>query len=294
MGKQEGAQRSRRVASSLITARGTNQRLGKMTICPLYVLTHHKCASTWLGRYINEYCELNAFSMFHSHLSGVLPDRPSELAVLTNASYPFLNTKLNGGLHIIRNPLDIIVSAYFSHRETHPLDGWPELVAQRRVLRSAQPHDGMLLTVSFLERDDFYRGAEGPLHALRHWDFTDERFTTVRMEDVVADPNGQIGAVLRGRYPDTRLPEESRHTFEAVAGRELGKVDETSHYRSGKTDQWREALPPSVIDYVRAHFAPLLQRFYPHALSWPSGSSDPSRPAKIERGAFRVVQPGDA
>jgi len=204
--------------------------------------------------------------MFITQYSNVSPQLENNVNFLQNASYDFIGDKIDCGIHVIRNPLDIIVSAYHSHKKTHPLDGWPELAAQRAVLCGADEHDGMFLTLAFLERDDFDSGVVGPLHALRHWNYGDERFVTLRMEDIVRNPTEALGAALQAQSPGGRLPDPERHTFQAVAGRPPGEVDNHSHYRSGKPDQWRTSLPAAVIAYMRAHYEPLLKQFYPDSL----------------------------
>src|SRR5437016_34352 len=126
-----------------------------MNPIPIYIVTHHKCASTWLRRYIMEFCSLNSLEIFTTHYSYVAPVFPCDIAVLGNASYDFLNERAVKGIHVIRNPLDVIVSAYYSHMNTHPLAGWPRLSGQRQALRSVDKDKGLLLTLQFLERGDF-------------------------------------------------------------------------------------------------------------------------------------------
>jgi len=233
----------------------------------MYILAHHKCATVFLARYIRAYCSMNALTMLQTHLSAARLLDQHDVVVMTNAAYGSLCGEIEGGIHIIRNPLDLIVSAYHSHKATHRVDAWPELEVQRRVLCSVDRHDGMLLTLSFLEREDFFDGAEGPLRALRRWNFDDERFVNVRMEDLVQVPNEVLGALLQAQRPHSALPDAGNHTFEAVTGRSPGVIDEGSHYRSGKPGQWRTELPHSVVEYVRAHFRPLLDRFYPEVMA---------------------------
>jgi hypothetical protein len=124
----------------------------------------------------------------------------------------------------------------------------------------------MFLTLTFLERDDFYNGAVGPLHALRHWKFDDDRFRALRMENLVRNPANELGSVLQSRFKESHLPNGDRYSFEAMAGRQVGEIDDSSHYRSGKADQWKESLPAGIIKYIRSHYALLLEKFYPHAL----------------------------
>lgn len=232
----------------------------------LIVLTHHKCASTWLGTYLDDIQQINSLLISKTHYSNALLNQNADIWSITNASYDFIRDKISTGVHIIRNPLNILASAYYSHKNTHPLEGWPELSKQREVLNSVSKKEGILLTLSFLERDDFYSGAVGPLHALRHWDFDDARFETIRMEDMVSNPGDVVGKVLRSHFPAVRLPGSENYTFESFTGRKVGALDDSSHYRSGRSDQWKEELPQAAITYIRAHYRELLERYYPETL----------------------------
>jgi hypothetical protein len=133
-------------------------------------------------------------------------------------------------------------------------------------LGSSDEHDGFFLTLTFLERDDFDNGVVGPLHALRHWKFDDNRFCHLKMEDLVRNSASELGSVLQSRFVESKLPNADRYMFEAVTGRQVGEIDNSSHYRSGKADQWRESLPDGIRMYIRSHYTSLLERFYPHSL----------------------------
>jgi hypothetical protein len=148
---------------------------------PFVLLTHHKCASTWLITYRAQVAAMNGLRFGHMHRSERLAEGQLDIVALTNADYSFVRNRVLSGIHVIRNPLDLICSAYYSHLSTHSLEGWPELELQRTVLKSVSKPEGLMLTLTFLERSDFYSGAIGPLLALRHWDFSDEAFSTLRM-----------------------------------------------------------------------------------------------------------------
>lgn len=234
---------------------------------PVCVLTHHKCASTWLANYLDSYSNLNALRLFATHLSEPEIDAASDVVLLRNASYSHVRQRIAKGIHVVRNPMNIVVSAYHSHRNTHPVDGWPELAAQREVLRSVNEPEGMLLTIAYLERGDFFNGAVGPLYALRHWDFSDGRYTTVRMEDVVGRPELLSGGLVGNGTPLRKLPDDKDFTFEAITGRQTGQIDGTSHYRSGSAEQWRTELPEAAKAYLHSSLRPLFERFYPEGLT---------------------------
>jgi hypothetical protein len=52
------------------------------------------------------------------------------------------------------------------------------------------------------------------------------------------------------------LPDTDQFCFQRFTGRQIGQVDETSHYRSGDPDGWLNELPSLVIDYRREEFRP--------------------------------------
>ena len=233
----------------------------------LNFFTHHKCASAWLSTYLNEFCKLNSLDLFATHYSNIIPDEFCAINVFANASYPYIMQRFDQGIHIIRNPLDVIVSAYYSHKNTHPIDDWPQLAEQRVLLDKIDEGQGLFVTLAFLERDNFYSGAVGTLHGLRHWNFEDDRFVTLRMEDLVQNPGKTLGSLLRSRYPMCCLPSDDRYTFEGITGRRKGEIDETSHYRSGKADQWKEILPPAIVEYIKINFSSILLKYYPDCLN---------------------------
>jgi hypothetical protein len=232
----------------------------------MYFITHHKCASSWLRSYLARVCELNALELSTTHLSNDLADSKSAISLICNGDYEYVKTRILGGVHVIRNPFDLLCSAYYSHIRVHPVDGWMELAQQREILQ-AVPYDiGIMLTIAFLERTDFdQRGAIGPFAALRRWDYDDPRFQTVRMEDMVTDPTDTFGKALRLQLGNRIiLPDEQEFRFEAFSGqRAPGIIDDNSHYRVGKPGYFRESLPSGAVKYINTHFGPLIKRFYP-------------------------------
>ena len=234
----------------------------------LVILTHHKCGTTWVGWLVHHVCELNGLTMFRSHLGTATPSAADHISLLSNSQYAQVSGHLgHRNLHIIRNPLSVVLSAYHSHCSTHPTHGWPALDAQRALLQQRDEAEGMLLTLAFLESAGFYPDTPGPLHAIQAWNYDDERIETMRMEDITRDVESFLGKICQHPdYEDLVLPNVSDFLFESFTGRSIGVIDNNSHYRSGSPDAWRAELPPSVVAYVRAHFRPLLQRYYPEAL----------------------------
>lgn len=232
----------------------------------LNFLGHHKCASIWLRDYLISVADMNGLRFAPTHLSEALPE--ADIRFLANASYSYVDAQGLRGCHLIRNPLAMVNSAYFSHRGTHPTQGWPQLEAQRAALLSADQAAGMAMTLDFMMRPDFHPGAIGPLLALEGWDFDDPRFLTLRMEDLVKAPAARLSVAFAflGR-DDLLLPSDAAFSFQAMSGgRRAGQVDEQSHYRSGNPHDWRNHLPGPVQAAIRTRFQTLLGRYYPESL----------------------------
>jgi hypothetical protein len=231
-------------------------------------VSHHKCASTLASRYIRQFCTLNNLSFFGSSKGDTLPSPRHEVSFLGNASYPFLAERVAGsGIHIIRNPLNIVQSAYYSHLRTHQIKTLPILAAQRRVLEQCSADEGKALTLAFCERNDFFPATPGPLCALRQWDFDDDRFRTVRMEDFQDRIDVTLANAIGAEAARYAWPDPNEFTFQAFSGgRDPGVIDENSAYRSGHPDAWRQELPKPIVNYIRTHYRPILERFYPSAL----------------------------
>jgi hypothetical protein len=233
--------------------------------------SHHKCATLWLESYFAKTAELNGRTFFRANLSEYLP-AAADIVFFGNAAYDFVSQHGIFGCHIIRNPLNLIVSAYYSHLATHPRDvGWPSLLPQRNLLKSVDKREGMFLTLAFLERADIDSRWIGPLLALRQWDYADHRFQTLRMEDMVTRPEHFLRPLLSPlrNDGDVLLPADGEMSFENFSGgRKPGEIDNTSHYRDGSAESWKTELPPAIIQYVRTWFGDLLGRFYPESLAW--------------------------
>jgi hypothetical protein len=219
------------------------------------ILTHHQCASTFVGWYLQKVCDLTHLRVFHSHWATARPRPDFDLSLLTKVTYPEIEDATDApAVRIIRNPLDIIVSGYYPHRSTHILDGGPHLRAQRRVLTDCSKEAGFFLTLAFLERAKFFPDTPGPLRALRTWNFEDTRVRTIRMEDLVAKVDGVLGgSLVETKRPTIELPDPEDFTCERITGgRRVGEVDEGAHYQSGRPGIWRDELPEPIVTYVGA------------------------------------------
>src|SRR5262245_34399383 len=129
---------------------------------------HHKCASTWVVSILRQasilltcpYLERGReANVLLAEVSPEFLDLPSKRAFFTvrNANLKEVRAICAsvGGrhvrcLHVIRDPRDVLVSAYFSHLKSHPTDVWTALESQRKILANLPREDGILATMEFI------------------------------------------------------------------------------------------------------------------------------------------------
>ncbi len=274
---------------------------------PLYVFFgHHKCATGWIDGILRETC-FNLGWRFHivhrpidfeRHGSlgrYVAAERPDLLAY-TNADRDYIgDLPAFRGFHVVRDPRDVLVSGYFSHRNTHPTEGWPELVEHRKRLRAVSKEEGLMLEM------DFSRQFLDPMN---RWDYEMPNVLEMKMEEISADPEAAFRRIYtflglldtadatalqyltmrlnilnqRGRrftpfhmpmspfrFPMERLPKDrlrpilERKSFKRMSGgRKPGQENVKSHYRKGRPGDWRNHFTEAHIDRFKERYNDLV------------------------------------
>lgn len=234
----------------------------------------HRAASMWskaivedvvatLGMRFQIYFVHDQWARYGSLGAAVAALRPDFL-MLTNARQVDVDTlPASRGVHLFRDPRDMVVSAYFSHRNSHPIevDGvrWVELIRHRINLLKMDKDEGMLAEIEF---SGYF------LDHLLCWNLDDPDVLPVRMEDLVADPPAQWRRVLAhwevldalpDGYLDTVL---ARHSFDRMTGgtRNIGEEDEKSHYRKGVAGDWRNHFNEDHLKLFRKRYGDLVER----------------------------------
>ena len=214
----------------------------------------------------------------------LLVNRNSEPAML-DALPPFR------GIHVIRDPRDLVVSAYYSHRNSHRVDdGWPALSAHRARLRTLDLSGGLLAELEF---------SEPVLAAIDAWDYDRPELLELRLEDLFEDSHRttvrvarHLGVVdddatgplaaLADRLVQPLLAARARgapvpmgpwrttpaavgaiaraRSFEAVTGRRPGDADANAHQRKGQAGDWREHFGPEHRGRFAERWGDLLVR----------------------------------
>lgn len=283
-----------------------------MSSATLVCFCHHKCASQyvrgvfqstarWLGltfqtvRVVNlssgEIDEDGRRRTLRTHGSAI-EEPTADILYFGNANVATVELLAEcgdyRGFHVIRDPRDILISGYFSHRYSHGIRSeWGERLAEHRQRLEAEPsmEDGLLLELDF---------ASGNFANIAGWRYDDLNIYETRFEVLTTDPwtvyleafqflgltaprwglpdlaNITVAAIMdklfsQPRGKCTTLPQPllrhilARHAFERRAGgRTRGQEDVHHHYRKGVAGDWRTYFTPRVTDAFKARHGDLL------------------------------------
>lgn len=234
-----------------------------------------------------------------STLNDYADSRDAEFLIYTNAKHEHIrDLHFSRGFHVIRDPRDVLVSAYYSHLHSHPTDEWPELQAQRERLKSLNKEEGLFCEMDF---------SAGEFEDMYNWDYTRDDILELKLEELSPAPvqgfieilnfldmldrshttgldrtvksaglalnrllykgrhvlPSQNGTPAVQKWPS--LPEETLRSilkaksFERLSGgREKGEEDVTSHYRKGVPGDWVNHFTPAVKEEFKDRFGEVL------------------------------------
>lgn len=270
-----------------------------MTQRPAYAFYgHHKCATMWLNTIAAAVCRRLGLKFravydedgFGRDLPAYVEREAVDFLAYGNADLQYVrDLPPHRAFHIIRDPRDIVVSAYFSHLKSHATGGWPELIEHRRQLKRLSQAEGLALEIRFRERE---------FRHMSSWDYGQENVLEVRFEDLtrgsyelllamfeflglldhrdyrwplrarmlIVELLARISAMTGRPVPRylavRRLPPADlltlawRRRFEAQAGgRRPGQENTAAHYRKGQPGDW--------VNHFEADHRRLFKDLYP-------------------------------
>lgn len=165
--------------------------------CLFAYFGHHKCASEWIVGILRDICQ--ASNLRCVRVSRVEEHKVSELSALVAAQQPDFLAYTNADIrqvrtldnfrafHVIRDPRDLIVSAYYSHLHSHPLHTWEALAEHRQRLQAVSKREGLLLEMDYCKR---------VLAEIGNWDYSQPNVMEVRMEHLTASPYEKMVEIL--------------------------------------------------------------------------------------------------
>jgi len=260
---------------------------------------HHKSATVWIRSIIKQVCkalDLNHVAVsnvraFNQDLAAFVDENNIDFISYTNAKFEFVQPLENlKGFHVVRDPRDIVVSAYFSHLKTHTTEGWSELVEFRDRLNSISKDEGLILEMDF-RRNSF--------NDMYDWNYSSQHIKELKMEDLTQKPQEGFTEIFRHlglmktpsvleraiqqvlkavaisdkqAKPDSKAIAEldeisEEHLAKIIqanafsvksGGRNPGEEDLNSHFRKGIAGDWKNHFNQQHIDYFKEQYGDLL------------------------------------
>ncbi|ACB51554.1 hypothetical protein cce_2204 [Crocosphaera subtropica ATCC 51142] len=262
---------------------------------------HHKCATQWIQGILREIANEMGLVYGHAHneeifnydLQEFLKQRKFDIFSYTNAKYQYIKDFHNfRGFHVIRDPRDIVVSAYYSHLYSHPVDNYDQLKEEREILQKVSKDDGLMQEIEF---------NQGVLEDMESWNYNQDHVMEIKLEDLSRDSYATfvdifrfLGIVSESRptYQErwnyllaitsrktqekllnnpiinvslTKIPYETalgiiyENRFQKkTKGRTIGTEDVKSHYRKGVAGDWKNHFNDEHIKVFKKKYSNLL------------------------------------
>jgi len=254
----------RRVKRAVATER-------KADVVNVYHCTTHKAASSWITGLLKDplmfaYSGLDCFVYQHQWMKGRDPRNYDEryfskpLPKYTAAARLYWHYDCFRQLpkpddyrafFVLRDPRDVVVSWYFSMKNTHPILHKGHRKARKKLHRLSKS-EGLCYSIDALSD-------HGLFSAQRSWSKFNEKSgsTKVRMfrYENLTGPKHFSKMKSLFEHCTIRIPDSEfrkllcRHGWEATEDREKGEEDRSSHRRMGVAGDWRNHFDSTVEAY---------------------------------------------
>ncbi len=269
---------------------------------------HPKSASTWMGGLCLGVCIDMGLKPYYKQLA-ISNDIESvktqyDFIISQNTSYEKVQQLENyRGIHIIRDPRDMATSAYYSYRYTHSVEGWPALAALRDRLNQMSFEEGLFEIFKFNDwflkfMDDWNYEDPNILELKMEYVTKNSEEAAYKIFEFMGLlPSKEPSSFSRGLFRTkafinrvgkqdfmpfkVSLPQKKLNraylkrlndslSFKKLAkGRKKGEENAKSHYRKGKSGDWKEKFTPAHTAYFKEHYGDLLIKLgYEKDLDW--------------------------
>jgi hypothetical protein len=203
--------------------------------------THAKSGTVWMLNVFGQICGRFRLKMF----VGEQEELPDDFHVFFQ---PHSQLRLEGlpadarGMHMIRDPRDVIVSACFYHQKSDE----PWLHVKRQDFGGLTYQEKLNSYVSFDDQLLFTMEHSGSfiVQTMLAWDYSNPGFIEVRYEDLIEDHDlllfHKVFSFLG--FPGSAIPEALATAYRNSLF--SGKVATSTHVRSGGSGQWKRHFQP--------------------------------------------------
>ena len=231
---------------------------------PKYVyVAYHKCATRFTERVVRDVCQLHglraaAFDQRRPKV-GWWALRSMDFLLLTDYSRGMLDLGSLDvrGFHVIRDPRDLLVSVYFSHRYSHS-ESHEEIARNRAQLAGRDDQEGLRY---MMDESAFFNRVVEEFGA---WNYERDNFFETTFEKLTGGPERAFRAIFD--FLGLEVGERElravldRNSFsnlkDAWAAR--NPAAEVNHYRRGVSGDWKLHLDGEAKEVFRERYGNLL------------------------------------
>ena len=228
--------------------------------------THHKTGTVWMKNIFSQSCSKLKLKFFNGKIEQSPPDFNVILEHHSQFDLENINTNYKG-LHIIRDPRDIIISGCFYHQKSHEKwlhnsqDKFGGLTYQEKINSYDTLDDKILFE---MENSSLWN-----INAIINWDYANPAFLEVRYENLITDIDlllfhkiftflGFSGQVI----PDMLKIAYSNSIFS-------GNLRKSVHVRAAKEKQWEKYFKPKhKARFLELYGDALIKLGYENSHEW--------------------------
>ena len=202
---------------------------------PILVGTHHRAGTVWMADVFRGVCSTLDLRFFSARQDDV--PRDFDVFVHEHSRFRFSDLPEHRGLHMIRDPRDVIVSGCFYHQTSAE-----EWLHERRPEYGGMTYQERLRGYSTFEDQLLFEMQEvgsHTLHEMLSWDYSKANFWEAKYEELIVDVEltlfRQVFEFLN--FPHKVMPQclkivDQRSIWSAT-------VFNRRHVRSGAAGQWK-------------------------------------------------------
>lgn len=250
---------------------------------------HHKAATKWMLNIIDGVCDKANLrhQQFHSpkefdyEAEKYITEKKINFFSYTNANWEYIKNIQCRGFHIIRDPRDIMVSAYYSHLYSHSDDHWPELSEHRLKLNSLPKEEGLLCSMNFTAQLPTDGVDLNLIDSMYNWNYTQSNILEIKYENLIQKQDREFRRIFKylGLHERNKFIEYFSHSdhyrmsaiylkqlidensFSKLSGgRKKGIENKYNHYRKGLPGDWKDHFSESHKEYFKNNFGDLLMK----------------------------------
>jgi len=199
--------------------------------------THHKTGTVWLFTIFQKIADLYGLKTHHS----LSQKDPTSFDILLNdqSMFDFESIKRPyKGIHIIRDPRDIIISSTFYHQKSN--ESWLHIP---NIEFKGMTYQEKINSLSSLDEQILFEmehSSNKTIFNILKWDYNNENFFEIKYEQLIKNTSMSLFREIFHflHFPQTIIPTSVDIAYDNSLF--SGRISNTTHVRSGKVKQYKK------------------------------------------------------